>query len=136
PDVDAIAKLYSLGFYQQIRQHLSPAGVFVTQASSPFFAPKAFACIATTLAAAAFKTYPYTVSVPSFGPWGFVLASQVELAPARLALPVAPRFLTPQLLPTLFVLPGDIHVDAVQVNRLSNPVIVRYQNDPRWTLYD
>lgn len=136
PDVDAIAKLYSLGFYQQIRQHLSPAGVFVTQASSPFFAPKAFACIATTLAAAAFKTYPYTVSVPSFGPWGFVLASQVELAPARLALPVATRFLTPQLLPTLFVLPGDIHVDAVPVNRLSNPVIVRYQNDPRWTLYD
>jgi spermidine synthase len=135
PDVDAIAKLYSLGFYRQIRQHLSPAGVFVTQASSPFFAPKAFACIAATLAAADFRTYPYTISVPSFGPWGFVLASQSAIAPATLGLPVPTRFLTPQLLPTLFVLPGDIRLDAVEVNRLSHPVLVRYQIDPRWTLY-
>ena len=39
PDVAAISKLYSLGFYRQIQHHLTSNGVFVTQASSPFFAP-------------------------------------------------------------------------------------------------
>lgn len=136
PDVEAIAKLYSLGFYRQIHQRLTPNGVFVTQASSPFFAPKAFACIAATLEAADFRVYPYTISVPSFGPWGFVLAGQSPIATNDLELPAPTQFLTPELLPTLFVLPGDITLDAVQVNLLSHPVIVRYQQDPRWVLYD
>lgn len=136
PDVDAIAKLYSLGFYTQIRHHLAPGGVFVTQASSPFFAPKAFACIATTLEAAQFNTYPYLATIPSFGPWGFVLAGLTPLTPASLQLSVPTRFLTAQLLPSLFVLPGDVDLGQVQVNRLSRPVIVRYQSDSRWLLYD
>ena len=136
PDVDAIAKLYSLGFYYQIQSHLAPNGIFVTQASSPFFAPKAFACIATTLEAANFNVYPYTISVPSFGPWGFILAGAVPIATDRLELHVPTQFLTSELLPTLFVLPGDITLDSVQVNRLSHPVIVKYQRDPRWALYN
>ncbi len=136
PDVDAIAKLYSLGFYRQLRTLLTPNGVFVTQASSPFFAPQAFACIDATLKAANFYSYPYTISVPSFGPWGFVLASPHAIAPATLTLPVSTRFLTPELLPTLFVLPGDITLAGVQVNRLSHPIIVRYQVNSRWAMYD
>ena len=136
PDVDAIAKLYSLGYYRQIHHHLTSTGVFVTQASSPFFAPKAFACIAATLEAADFMVYPYTISVPSFGPWGFVLAGQATIAADALTLPVPTRFLTARLLPTLFVLPGDITLGSVQVNRLSHPVIVRYQSDPRWAFYN
>jgi spermidine synthase len=136
PDVEALSKLYSLGFYRQIRQHLSPSGIFITQASSPFFAPQSFACIVTTLKAAAFQTYPYTVSVPSFGPWGFVLASTHDINTANLSLPIPTRFLTAPLLPTLFVLPADIVLGHVRVNRLSQPIIVRYQTDPRWALYD
>ncbi|MGF1536901.1 MAG: polyamine aminopropyltransferase [Elainellaceae cyanobacterium] len=135
PDVDAIAKLYSLGFYRQLRQRLTPSGVLVTQASSPFFAPKAFACIKATLEAAGFSTYPYTASVPSFGPWGFVLAGS-GVDPAALTLPVPTRFLTESLLPALFVLPKDVGQEAVQINRLGHPVIVRYQNDARWALYN
>lgn len=136
PDVDAIAKLYSLGFYRQIYRHLTADGFFVTQASSPFFAPRAFACIAATLTAAGFQTAPYTTTVPSFGPWGFVLASKQPIAVDTLELPVPTQFLTAQLLPTLFVLPKDITLDQVEVNRLGHPVIVRYQSDPRWALYD
>lgn len=135
PDVEAIAKLYSLGFYHQVHQHLNPGGVFVTQASSPFFAPKAFACIATTLQAAGFAVQPYTTNVPSFGPWGFVMAAESPVAVEELKLPITTRFLTEALLPTLFVLPGDLDMTAAQVNRLSRPIIVRYQSDPRWSLY-
>jgi len=136
PDQAAIAKLYSLGFYGQIRQHLAQGGIFVTQASSPFFAPKAFACIAATLEATDFSVHPYQTQVPSFGPWGFVLASQQSIQPTTLALPVPTRFLTPALLPTLFVLPADTSLNGVQVNRLGHPIIVRYQADPRWAFYD
>ncbi|MGF1513025.1 MAG: spermidine synthase [Elainellaceae cyanobacterium] len=135
PDVDAIAKLYSFGFYRQLRQHLTPNGVLVTQASSPFFAPKVFACIAATLEAASFQVYPYTISVPSFGPWGFVLAGPtIDIDGLTIAVPT--QFLTEPLLSALFILPKDISLGRVQVNRLGQPIIVRYQTDPRWSLYN
>jgi spermidine synthase len=136
PDRDSIAKLYAQGFYQRLLAHLSPDGVLVTQASSPFFAPRAFACIATTLASLDLSVYPYVIDVPSFGPWGFVLAARSPIHPEQLSLPIATRFLTPSLLPNLFQLPGDIALENVEINRLSHPVLVRYQEDWRWGMYD
>lgn len=136
PDRDSIAKLYAQGFYQRLLTRLSPAGILVTQASSPFFAPKAFACIAETLKSVGLTVYPYVVDVPSFGPWGFVLASRSNFQPEKLTLPVATRFLTLPLLQNLFQLPGDVVLGNVEVNRLAQPVIVRYQTDQRWSLYE
>lgn len=136
PDQAVIAKLYSKGFYQQIQQQLADQGIFVTQASSPFFAPKVFACIAETLKTANLKTAPYMVSVPSFGPWGFVMASHRPVDTDALELPVSTQFLTSSLMHKLFTLPKDIQVNAVKVNRLANPIIVKYQSDPRWAWYN
>lgn len=135
PDRKVIAKLYSEGFYRRLRSRLTPNGVFVTQASSPFFAPKAFACVVTTLEAAGLPTHPYTISVPSFGPWGFVLATQGTFERDDLRLPVETRFLTDATVANLFELPGDIQLGGVEVNRLGHPVIVRYQSDARWQVY-
>lgn len=39
PDQAAVARLYSVGFYQSLRRLLAPGGVIVTQASTPFFPP-------------------------------------------------------------------------------------------------
>jgi len=136
PDRDAIAKLYSQGFYQRLLSRLAPNGVLVTQASSPFFAPKAFACVVATLDSVGLKTYPYVVEVPSFGLWGFVLATRSPLQPQSLDLPVATRFLNEPTLHNLFQLPKDIELGNVEINRLSQPIIVRYQSDPRWAAYD
>ncbi|MDX2228916.1 MAG: polyamine aminopropyltransferase [Leptolyngbyaceae cyanobacterium bins.349] len=136
PDQDAIAKLYSQGFYQRLLSRLAPAGVLVTQASSPFFAPKAFACVAATLESIGLKTYPYVVDVPSFGLWGFVMAARSPIQPAQLPLPVTTRFLNEPTLHNLFQLPKDIELGNVEINRLSHPVIVRYQANPRWAAYD
>lgn len=135
PDRPALAKLYSQGFYRQLLSRLAPQGIFVTQASSPFFAPKVMDCIATTLTATDLQVYPYTVNVPSFGPWGFVLASpeSVQLSSGNLTIPT--RFLTPALLPELFQLPADISIGKARINRLTDPVIVQYQADPRWSAY-
>jgi len=136
PDRDAIAKLYSQGFYQRLLSRLAPDGVLVTQASSPFFAPKAFACVAATLESTGLKTYPYVIDVPSFGLWGFVMATRSPFSPEQLTLPIATRFLNEPTLHNLFDLPKDIELGDVEVNRLSHPVIVRYQADPRWAAYD
>jgi len=136
PDRNVLAKLYSLGFYHQLKAHLSATGVFVTQGSSPFFAPKAFSCIATTLAATEFEVHPYTVNVPSFGPWGFVLATKTPFQPEKIdQLPIATRFLSPTVLSSLFVLPKDLMLTEVEVNTLAHPVIVNYERDRRWVLY-
>jgi spermidine synthase len=136
PDRDLIAKLYAQGFYQRLLPRLAPDGIFVTQASSPFFAPRAFACVAATLASIGLSVHPYVIDVPSFGPWGFVLAARSPIQPDRLTLPIATRFLTAAMLPHLFQLPGDIKLGNVEINRLAQPIIVRYQADPRWEGYE
>lgn len=137
PDRNVLSKLYSLGFYRQLQAHLIPEGVLATQASSPFFAPKAFACIAKTLEALDFQVYPYTVNVPSFGPWGFVLATESTFTPELSnPFPFETRFLSPAVFPSLFALPPDLAItDEVEINTLAHPVIVNYERDRRWVLY-
>ena len=135
PDEVAIAKLYSKGFYQQLRSKLTPHGTIVTQASSPFFAPKVISSITKTLTATGLTAAPYSVSIPSFGPWGFVIATNTPLTFNNLELPIDTQFLTPELIPTLFVLPKDTIDTTVEINQLSDPVIVPYQSNPRWSVY-
>jgi spermidine synthase len=115
---------------------LAPNGVFVTQASSPFFAPKAFACIAATLESVGLQVYPYVMDVPSFGPWGFVMAARSPIQLDKLQLPIATRFLNLSTLHNLFQLPKDVQLGGVEINRLAQPVILKYQQDARWETYD
>ncbi|MBE9033456.1 polyamine aminopropyltransferase [filamentous cyanobacterium LEGE 11480] len=136
PDRDVLAKLYSKGFYQALGRRLVDDGVLVTQASSSFFAPKVLACIHTTLQAAGFEARPYVAEVPSFGPWGFVMARSQAIAVEGLKLPIETRFLTEGLMKGLFELPKDVAMGGVEVNRLSRPVILKYQDNPRWSAYD
>ncbi|GAA4862319.1 polyamine aminopropyltransferase [Saccharopolyspora cebuensis] len=87
PDADstATAKLYSTEFYGLVRHALADGGRAVVQAGSPYFAPDAYWCVEVTLRAAGLRTTPYQVSVPSFGEWGFHLASAGD--PPALRLP-------------------------------------------------
>ncbi|MEL6471753.1 MAG: polyamine aminopropyltransferase [Cyanobacteria bacterium J06623_4] len=135
PDQVTIAKLYSKGFYQQLRSRLTSNGIIVTQASSPFFAPKVIACITKTLTDTGLTARPYNVDIPSFGPWGFVIAAQAPLNLTGLSLPIPTQFLTSELLPTLFIMAKDVTDTDVDINQLSNPVIVPYQSNPRWSVY-
>jgi spermidine synthase len=135
PDQEILAKLYAAGFYRQLLPQLSPHGMFVTQASSPFFAPKVMSCIVTTLNAVGLIARPYTIDVPSFGPWGFVIASRDQIAPEQLKLAIATKFLTEPMLASLFNLPADVRLSQVEVNKLTRPVIVNYEADARWVSY-
>jgi len=127
----SIGKLYTSSFYRLVDQHLSAAGYAVVQTTSPLIARKSFWTVATTIEAAGLQTTPYHVHVPSFGEWGFILASR---RPYRLpgtpnALPPGLRFLTLADLPTLFNFPLDMARVPAEVNRLSNQVLVQTFED-------
>lgn len=132
PNNEALGKLYTKTFFRLAVKHLNPAGVLVTQATSPFFATDAFWCIANTLSAAmdaangmTLYVLPYHANIPSFGDWGFVLASLRPIRPAMANLKVNTRFLTTDLLPTLFVFSKDIGPRSTPVNLLNNQILVK-----------
>lgn len=121
----SLGKLYSRTFYRVLRARLAPGGVAAVQATSPMFARRAFWCIVETVRSAGLEARPYHVYVPSFGEWGFVLAT-VDGWPAPQAYPPGLRFLTVEATPALFVFPPDMAPVPVEVNRLDNQVLVHY----------
>ena len=125
PNNFSLGKLYTTRFYALLKAHLKADGAAVIQSTSPLFARQSFWCVDTTLRAAGFSTRPYHVWVPSFGEWGYVLAT---LGPSeeRHPLPANLRFLTEPLLPSLYVFPRDMEALPAEVNRLNNQVLVRY----------
>ncbi len=120
----AIGKLYTRSFYQLVEQHLAAGGYAVVQTTSPLLARRSFWTVATTLEAAGLTVTPYHAHVPSFGEWGFLLASHRPYRPPPV-LPEGLRFLTLEGLPALFDFPPDMARVPTEVNRLSNQVLVQ-----------
>ncbi|MDP1829563.1 MAG: polyamine aminopropyltransferase [Archangium sp.] len=133
PNNFSLGKLYTTRFYALLKAHLAPGGVAVVQSTSPLFARRSYWCIDTTLRATGFSTRPYHVWVPSFGEWGYVLAS-VEAIEPRHALPEGLRFLSEETMPSLFHFPKDMDQVPAEVNRLNNQVLVHYYEEEwrRW----
>jgi spermidine synthase len=119
----SIGKLYTRSFYELIERRLAASGYAVVQTTSPLIARKSFWTVATTIEAAGLAATPYHAHVPSFGEWGFIVASR---RPLRLAttLPPGLRFLSVAGLPALFDFPPDMARVPAEVNRLSNQVLV------------
>jgi spermidine synthase len=127
PDNYATGKLYTSVFYRLLARHLSRDGLAVVQATSPLFARRSYWCIAETMRLAGLRTYPYHLYVPSFGEWGFVLASAGDGAYAPpAALPTGLRYLTAAEVPRLFEFAADMQPVPVEPNRLNTQILVRY----------
>jgi spermidine synthase len=125
----SLGKLYTTAFYRAVACYLSAQGVVVVQSTSPMFARDSFWCIANTLKQAGLKTYPYHVYVPSFGEWGFVLASSHDYTPPT-TLPTGLRFIDVKGLPALFQFPPDMAPLPIPPNQLNDQVLVRlYDQD-------
>jgi spermidine synthase len=124
----SIGKLYTASFYRLIDQHLNAGGYAVVQTTSPLVARKSYWTVATTIEAAGLATTPYHAHVPSFGEWGFIVASR---RPYRMpaTLPEGLRFLSVADLPLLFNFPLDMARVPAEVNRLSNQVLVQTFED-------
>ena len=133
PSNYSIGKLYSLSFYKLLHRVLAPGGAVVVQSTSPYVARRSYWCVAATLEAAGFATVPYHVYVPSFGEWGFVLASSEPLE-LRDRYPAGLRYVTAATADDMRRFPPDMDRVPVDINRLDSQALVRYF-DEEWSEY-
>ncbi len=126
----SIGKLYTNSFYALLDKRLTASGYAVVQTTSPLVARHSYWTVVQTIESVGLRTTPYHAHVPSFGEWGFVIASR---RPWRLpeALPGGLQFLSPTTLPLLLDFPLDMARVPAEVNRLSNQALV-YTYEREW----
>ena len=100
--------------------------MLVTQASSPYYVREAYWSVGATLAAAGFRVVPYHTWVPSFGEWGFHLASVAALDLSTLDLAVPLRYLDEGLFHRMLEFDAEMAQIEVEPNRLDRPLLARY----------
>ena len=139
PRTPSAARLYSKEFYKRIFQILTPDGVMITQATSPFFAKKTFCCILKTVGSAGFFSYPLRINVPSFGEWGFVLGTKKKIDVKDKILKNFHQnftsYLTKELALSCFYMPKDFSCKGVKISTLLKPIVLRYYDDKMWELW-
>lgn len=125
PNSFALGKLYTTRFYRLLKARLAPDATVSIQCTSPMFARTSYWCIIRTIEAAGFNVRPYQTSVPSFGIWGFALASAKSFDPPERA-PTNLRFLNDETMRAMFAFSADLAPVEVEINRLDNQALVRY----------
>ena len=130
PNTFALGKLYTTRFYRLLRGRLTPRAAVGIQCTSPLFARQSYWCVIETLRAAGFVVRPYQTALPSFGVWGFALASPSEFEVPHAVLPGL-RYLNDATMAAMFAMPSDLAPLEVEVNRLDNQALVRYY-DAEW----
>ena len=79
PSIELLANLYTVEFFKQVKGVLSDEGMLVCQANALDETPIVFWSIGRTLEAANLYTAAYHTIIPSFGDWGFHLASKESI---------------------------------------------------------
>lgn len=134
PSNYSIGKLYSFRFYTELRRILKPEGIAVVQSTSPYVAPKSFWCVDRTIRETGLNTVPYHAYVPSFGEWGFIMATAGDYsAPTRFLKGL--RFVNPGTLAQMRDFPPDMAQRVTEVNRLNNQALVTYFEE-EWGKYE
>jgi spermidine synthase len=123
PNTYALGKLYTSRFYRLLQRRLTDEAMITVQSTSPLMARESFWCIAATMEAAGLKVRPYHLAVPSFGVWGFALASKQDFKVPTHVLPGL-RHLSDDATAAMFAFPKDMDRVPVPVNRLDNQVLV------------
>lgn len=116
-----LAKLYTLEMFQMLRNYLAKDGIIVCQSNSPEDTPTVYWSIGLTMEQSGFYTAGYHTIVPSFGDWGFHLASKEPFNPEFKKVPVPCQTL-PKNLASLFQFKSDylFYQKYAIVNHLDN----------------
>jgi len=133
PNNPSLSRLYSTSFYKLLKQNVSQQGVIVTQATSPLYAREAFWSIEKTLAQTTngekWQTLPYHTYIPSFGEWGFVMASRQNLSPEKVRLSQEHQYLSQNMMPQLFQFAPDMAKVDVDINQITTHPLLKYYED-------
>lgn len=143
PNNESLNKLYTKEFYSLVRNHLHPGGAAMVQATSPVFAREVYWTISETVSSTGLEVENLHVDVPSFGDWGFVMASRDEIKVDSLTIDVDTNFLTNDILKSLTIFGKDEDENILdsngeqkelEVNTLINPILIEiYEN--AWQYY-
>lgn len=125
PDLN---KLYTVNFYARLNQLLAGDGLIAIQSTSPYHAKSSFISIGKTLKAAKYNhVQQYHDNVPSFGEWGWTIASKMGASPlARFntldALPVEHTWLNLAILKAAFIFPNNFYQgeEDIDINTLGS----------------
>lgn len=129
----SVGKLYSDSFYKLLHEVMSPHSIVVVQSTSPLVARKSFWCVNNTLEASGFLTTPYHAYVPSFGEWGYVIATHKHYTPPN-AYPAGLKYVSVETAKEMFHFPADMSRVATKIQRLDDQALVRYF-DKEWSEY-
>ena len=135
PNNESLAKLYSKEFYRIVRSRLNANGLMVTQSSSSYQSPHAFWSINNSIEASfcadnencEARVLPYHTWVPTFGDWGFNLASKDrDVAWNEVRFPTDVQYFTETTFEHAQFFPPDVAELDVEPNRLIEPVLLQY----------
>lgn len=133
PSNFSLGKLYSTLFYFNLKKKLNKDSIIVVQSTSPYFAPKSFWCINSTLGYCFNQTQPFHVYLPSFGEWGFSIASDELITQKVYRRIQGLRFYNNDFSNFCFF-PKDMKIDKVEVNKINNQYLVNSFNK-EWSKY-
>lgn len=105
-----ISSLYTKELFSKVVNLLSKDGALVCQSNSPEDAPQVFWSIGKTLKTAGLNTLGYNVIVPSFGLWGFHLATH-KILNEKIPDISVPHQALPTNMETLFEIPSSIMLE-------------------------
>lgn len=116
-----LSALYTKELFSKIANHLTVDGALVCQSNSPEDTPQVFWSIAETITKAGLYTMGYNVIVPSFGLWGFHLATHKKFTGKIPEISVPHQALSTNM-EALFQLPSSIKSlqETAIVNRETN----------------
>ncbi|MCK4842889.1 MAG: polyamine aminopropyltransferase [Methylococcales bacterium] len=131
PDLN---KLYSARFYHKVFNVLTGDGAMVVQSTSPYHAKDTFISIGKTVKHAQFQhVQQYHHNVPSFGEWGFTIATKNGLSASQrlqnlTSLSVDDGWVTKGLMLAAFEFGKDFFLqsDKIKINRLGSMVAYQY----------
>jgi len=121
PHNEAINKLYSKEFYKMVKRRMSEDGFVISQSSSPFFTRRTFWCIEETLNDVFDQTSSFQITVPSFGLWGFNMASVRGGFIAEYQFDVPLKYLNSQTMQAAMVFSEDTKKISSPVNSIMEP---------------
>ncbi len=128
PSNESLSRLYSNSFYYLLKNKLSKYGVFVTQASSVFHTNQAYWCIYETVKDVGFKNViPYHVYVPSFGDWGYIMATDIPLDLDNYEQCVPSKYINKDIFEKMLLFENDIkNPQNLKVNKIDSPELLHY----------